>query len=163
MYRLGLEGFLGLKKRGDWLEVDPRIPRDWPGFRFTYRFGPTTYEFQVQNPDHVDQGVQQVSLNGQALPGKAIHLSQDGGILYGAYRHGLSVSCIPSHASKPFFSTLVSLRPGIDRRYLIEYIEIDENICDIEIDTRQVSSSVEIVFPLSQNNLTSADEYKIYG
>ena len=65
--------------------------------------------------------------------------------------------------SKPFFSTLVSLRPGIDRRYLIEYIEIDENICDIEIDTRQVSSSVEIVFPLSQNNLTSADEYKIYG
>ena len=80
MYRLGLEGFLGLKKRGDWLEVDPRIPRDWTGFRFTYRFGSTTYEFQVQNPDHVDQGVQQVSLNGQALPGKAIQLSQDGGM-----------------------------------------------------------------------------------
>jgi cyclic beta-1,2-glucan synthetase len=80
MYRLGLEGFLGLKKRGDRLEVDPHIPRDWPGFRITYRFGPSTYELQVQNPGHVNRGVQQVSLNGQALPDKAIPLSQDGGI-----------------------------------------------------------------------------------
>ncbi len=79
MYRLGLEGFLGLKKRGDRLEIDPRIPRDWPGFHVTYRFGPATYEFQVQNPDHVHQGVQQVSLNGQTLPDKVIPLSQDGG------------------------------------------------------------------------------------
>ncbi len=80
MYRLGLEGFLGLKKRGDQLEVNPRIPRDWPGFRFTYRFGLSTYEVQVENPNHVDQGVQQVSMNGQPLPNKVIPLSQDGGI-----------------------------------------------------------------------------------
>jgi len=79
MYRLGLEGFLGLKKRGDWLEVDPRIPQNWPGFRITYRFGPATYEFQVENPDHVNQGVQQVSLNGKALPDKVIPLLQGGG------------------------------------------------------------------------------------
>jgi cyclic beta-1,2-glucan synthetase len=79
MYRLGLEGFLGLKKRGDRLEVDPHIPKNWPEFRITYRFGPSTYEFQVQNPDHVHQGVQHVSLNGQMLPDKVILLSQDGG------------------------------------------------------------------------------------
>ena len=79
MYRLGLEGFLGLKKRGDRLEMDPRIPRDWPGFRVTYRFGLATYEFQVQNPGHVNQGVQQVSLNGRALPDKVIPLSQNSG------------------------------------------------------------------------------------
>ena len=80
MYRLGLEGLLGLKKKGDWLEVYPRIPRDWSGFRLTYRFGSTTYEFQVENPGHVHQGVQQVSMNGKALPDKVIPLSQDGGI-----------------------------------------------------------------------------------
>ena len=80
MYRLGLEGFLGLKKRGDRLEVDPRIPRDWPGFRLTYRFGPSTYEFQVQNPGHVNQGVLHVSINGRALPDKVIPLLQDVGI-----------------------------------------------------------------------------------
>ena len=60
--------------------MNPRIPRDWPGFRFTYRFSSSTYEVEVQNPNHVDQGVQQVSLNGQALPDKVIPLSQDGGI-----------------------------------------------------------------------------------
>ncbi|HJW90217.1 MAG TPA: glucoamylase family protein [Anaerolineales bacterium] len=80
MYRLGLEGFLGLKKSGDRLEMDPRIPRDWPGFRVTYRSGQATYEFQVQNPRHVNQGVQQVSLNGRALPNKVIPLSRDSGI-----------------------------------------------------------------------------------
>ena len=79
MYRLGLEGFLGLKKRGDRFEVDPHIPRNWPDFRITYRFGPSTYEIQVQNPDHVQQGVQHVSLNGQTLPDKVIPLSQEGG------------------------------------------------------------------------------------
>jgi cyclic beta-1,2-glucan synthetase len=79
MYRLGLEGILGLKKRGDQLEMDPRIPRDWPDFRVTFQFGPATYEFHVQNPGHVNHGVQQVFLNGRELPDKVIPLSQDGG------------------------------------------------------------------------------------
>ena len=68
MYRLGLEGFLGLKKVGNRLEVDPRIPQDWPGFRLTYRSGAATYEIEVQNPDHVHQGVQQVSVEWPAAP-----------------------------------------------------------------------------------------------
>jgi cellobiose phosphorylase len=79
MYRLGLEGFLGFKKRGDRLEIDPQIPRDWPGFHITYRFGTTTYEFQVENSSHVHRGVKQVSLNSQTLPDKSIPLLQDGG------------------------------------------------------------------------------------
>jgi hypothetical protein len=39
----------------------------------------TTYEFQVENPGRVNQGVQQVSLNGLTLPDKVIPLSQDSG------------------------------------------------------------------------------------
>ena len=41
--------------------------------------GLATYEFQVENPGHVNQGVQQVSLNGQALSDKVIPLSPDNG------------------------------------------------------------------------------------
>jgi cyclic beta-1,2-glucan synthetase len=78
MYRLGVEGFLGLKKRGNWLEVNPLIPRDWPGFRITYRFGSAIYDIQVENPGHVHQGVQKVSLDGHDLPDKKIPLVQDG-------------------------------------------------------------------------------------
>jgi cellobiose phosphorylase len=52
---------------------------NWPGFHVTYRFGSATYEIQVENPDHIHQGVHQVSLNGQLLPDKVIPLASDGG------------------------------------------------------------------------------------
>jgi cellobiose phosphorylase len=70
-----------LKKRGDWLEINPRIPRTWSGFRLTYRYELAVYEIQVQNPNHVNQGVQEVTLNGRVLPDKMIPLSLDGGIV----------------------------------------------------------------------------------
>jgi len=79
MYRLGLEGLLGLTKKGDLLEVDPRIPRNWPGFRVTYRFDTATYEFIVQNPDSVNLGVKQVYLNDQELTDSMIPLMHDAG------------------------------------------------------------------------------------
>ena len=79
MYRLGLDGILGLKRRGDQLEVTPRIPKEWSGFSLTCRFGSALYEFQVQNPDHVHQGVRQVSIDGRDLPDKIIPLSPDDG------------------------------------------------------------------------------------
>jgi len=41
--------------------------------------GLATYEFQVENPVHVNQGVQQVSLNGQVLSDKVIPLSPNNG------------------------------------------------------------------------------------
>jgi cyclic beta-1,2-glucan synthetase len=77
MYRLALECFLGLKKKGDQLEIDPHIPGSWPGLRFTYRFGSATYEFEIQNPDHVQHGVKEVFFNEETLPNKVIPLSQN--------------------------------------------------------------------------------------
>ena len=79
MYRLGLEGFLGLKRQGAWLELAPCIPHHWPGFHITYRFGAAVYEIQVDNPSHVSQGVQQVILDGTALPEKKIPLLAEAG------------------------------------------------------------------------------------
>jgi cyclic beta-1,2-glucan synthetase len=78
MYRLGLEGFLGLKKREDRLEIDPRIPRHWPGFKVDYRFGATQYLIDVKNPDGVNRGIRLVLLDGNPLPNNLIPLSDDG-------------------------------------------------------------------------------------
>lgn len=47
MYRLIVESLLGLRREGTQLRVDPRLPPHWPGFRFTYRFGTTTYRCRV--------------------------------------------------------------------------------------------------------------------
>jgi cyclic beta-1,2-glucan synthetase len=68
MYRLGIEAILGVRREGDWLRVDPCIPRTWPGFEVTYRFGQTTYQIRVENPAGVCRGVKQVLLDGEVLP-----------------------------------------------------------------------------------------------
>jgi cyclic beta-1,2-glucan synthetase len=79
MYRLGLEAILGLRKVGkDTLRVDPCIPESWPGFKLTYRYGETTYQISVENPDGVNRGVKQVELDGDVLPGQEIPLADDG-------------------------------------------------------------------------------------
>ena len=39
MYRLGIEAILGITRMGAVLNINPCIPRFWPGFKVNYRFG----------------------------------------------------------------------------------------------------------------------------
>ncbi|WP_374689756.1 GH36-type glycosyl hydrolase domain-containing protein [Promineifilum sp.] len=54
MYRLGVEGLLGLQRRGDRLRLEPRIPPAWNGFRLTYRYGETRYHFDVRRAKEIE-------------------------------------------------------------------------------------------------------------
>jgi len=63
---------------GEALQINPCIPRDWPGYELTYRHGETTYQIHVENPEGVNRGVKQVTLDGEALPGGEIPLTGDG-------------------------------------------------------------------------------------
>ncbi len=47
MYRLIVESLLGLRREGTRLHVAPRLPAEWPGFGFTYRFGATVFRCRV--------------------------------------------------------------------------------------------------------------------
>jgi cellobiose phosphorylase len=78
MYRLGVEAILGLRRVGDALRIDPCIPKGWRGYRVIYRFGKTNYRIRVGNPEGVTQGIQQVVLDGEFLPGDQIPLVDDG-------------------------------------------------------------------------------------
>jgi hypothetical protein len=60
---------------------------------------------------------------------------------------------------EPLFSILDGLRQDTDRRFWIEPVEAQEDNCDIEADTGQMSTGVEIVLPMSHNTLTRAEEY----
>jgi cyclic beta-1,2-glucan synthetase len=68
MYRAGLEWMLGCRLRGATLYLDPCIPKHWPGFRVSLRFGATRYEIGVENPDGVNRGLASLQLDGKALP-----------------------------------------------------------------------------------------------
>jgi cyclic beta-1,2-glucan synthetase len=67
MYRAWIEEVLGLKVRGDQLQLNPVIPGWWEGFHLRYRHGEAIYEIQVENPEGLERGVSWVEMDGQRL------------------------------------------------------------------------------------------------
>ncbi|MDQ3208550.1 MAG: hypothetical protein M3Q37_08060 [Gemmatimonadota bacterium] len=78
MYRVGLEGILGLKKRGDTLFIEPRAPAAWKGYSIEYRHGGSVYAIVVQNEDGGTNGPVEVTVDGEAVPDGGIRLVDDG-------------------------------------------------------------------------------------
>jgi len=67
MYRAGIEGLLGLRKRGCELSIEPCVPGAWPGFSAVFLHGASRYEIAVHNPHHVCRGVHGMSVDGRML------------------------------------------------------------------------------------------------
>jgi cyclic beta-1,2-glucan synthetase len=68
MYRGGVEFILGVHRRGNRLCFDPCVPKEWPGFKVSYRHESTLYEIQFENPNHVSRGILSVELDGATVP-----------------------------------------------------------------------------------------------
>jgi cyclic beta-1,2-glucan synthetase len=79
MYRVALEGILGLSRRGAFFSLKPCIPSSWPGYSIAWRFGKTDYSIRVENPDRRSGGVASVELDGEIVDPAAIPLVDDGG------------------------------------------------------------------------------------
>jgi cyclic beta-1,2-glucan synthetase len=85
MYRVGLEEILGFTRRGNTLEIRPRVPAAWPSYDIDYRFGSSLYRITVYpHPDvppdvPVDLPVvRPVVLDGRRLEAAVIPLVDDG-------------------------------------------------------------------------------------
>lgn len=78
MYRVALEGLLGLNRRGSSMAIEPCIPAAWPQYTIHWRFGASTYVITVQNPDHRCTGVSAATLDGERVDASAIPLVDDG-------------------------------------------------------------------------------------
>jgi cyclic beta-1,2-glucan synthetase len=74
MYRLGTEMLLGIQRSGDSLKIEPHVPKEWHEYQINYRFGKTMYHIRVQ----CEAGAGSLSLDGAALAGEIIPLSDDG-------------------------------------------------------------------------------------
>ena len=79
MYRAGLEGILGLRRRGDTFGLDPCIPSSWPGYEIKWRVDGTLYHIAVSNPGRQCRGVVEATIDGVAVDWSAIPLANDGG------------------------------------------------------------------------------------
>ena len=78
LYRVGLEYMLGFMKKGDRLVINPCIPREWSEYSIEYRYKSSVYQITVKNPDRVNRGVREVTLDSEVMEDGCIPLSDDG-------------------------------------------------------------------------------------
>jgi len=68
----GMQTLLGFEKRGDKLRLSPKIPKDWDGFSFAYRYGRSAYRISVR------RDVTHVTVDGRMQAEGWIALMDDG-------------------------------------------------------------------------------------
>jgi len=68
LYRAGIESILGLRIKGDSIEIDPCIPTSWPGFEMTLRYRGAVYEISIHNTGGVGRGAVAAELDGASHP-----------------------------------------------------------------------------------------------
>jgi cyclic beta-1,2-glucan synthetase len=74
MQRAGIESILGVRMQGEFLRLDPCVPKDWPSFEMTVRYGAARYEISVENPNGVSVGVLSATLDGEAVTERPLRL-----------------------------------------------------------------------------------------
>ena len=77
MYRLLIETLLGVKLEGDQLRLIPRFPASWTTYKIHYRYRHTVYHITITRLAEDSTGLNELSLDGQTLPGETIPLTDD--------------------------------------------------------------------------------------
>jgi len=67
MYRTALEAILGFRQLGEELFIEPCIPARWKKFTIEYRFRSSTYEIAVENPDGLERGTAELTVDGRRV------------------------------------------------------------------------------------------------
>ncbi|TAJ07495.1 MAG: carbohydrate-binding protein, partial [Planctomycetota bacterium] len=79
MYRVALEGIVGLRSHGATFALKPCIPSSWPAMSITWRRGATRYSIALENPQRRCRGVASATLDGAPVDPDAIPWLDDGG------------------------------------------------------------------------------------
>lgn len=65
LFKVSIEGILGIRPTRQGLMVDPCIPGSWDEFKVQRRFRGATYLIEVKNPEHVCRGVKEIVVEGK--------------------------------------------------------------------------------------------------
>lgn len=68
---------LGVRAELDGLLIDPKIPKDWDGFKVTKPFREATFEIEVKNPNHVSSGIKWIKVDGKKIKGNKLISPRD--------------------------------------------------------------------------------------
>ena len=75
MQRAGVESVLGLRIEGEFLCLDPCVPKAWPSFEITLRHASDCYEIAVENPDGVSGGIASAEFDGELIVKRPLRLA----------------------------------------------------------------------------------------
>lgn len=78
MWRAYVYYILGVRPVFAGLLVDPKIPKEWPGFKLRRTFRGATYAIEVSNPKGVSFGVQSLVVDGKPIQGNVLPAYADG-------------------------------------------------------------------------------------
>ncbi len=67
MYRAGIEGILGIRRKGGTLVIEPCLPEAWPGFDAEVRIGLAAYDIHVENVRRLGEPVKRAILDGSEI------------------------------------------------------------------------------------------------
>ncbi len=71
-----VEGICGMRPDADGLKISPSIPSEWDGFKIEKTFRGKQLSIDIQNPNHVESGIKEVTLNGNKLDGNYVPASE---------------------------------------------------------------------------------------
>ena len=100
MYQAGIQHVLGLRIEGEFLHLDPCIPKHWPSYDMTLKRDSTCYEIAVQNPNGVSKGIAYAEYDGIAILQYPLRipLKDDGSIHTIKVTLGSSAKAWPPHS-----------------------------------------------------------------
>ncbi|MDD4564608.1 MAG: hypothetical protein PHE79_03920 [Eubacteriales bacterium] len=77
MYQGLVKCFLGIRKQGDYIVIDPAAPEHFGDYTVNYRYGSSSYHISVES-DSSDEAMNEISVDGIRIQGNRIKLEDDG-------------------------------------------------------------------------------------
>lgn len=78
MYQGLVKWFLGIRKEGDHLIIDPATPENFGDYTIQYRYGAASYLIKVERRSGSDMTARELTLDGVKIEGNRIRLEDDG-------------------------------------------------------------------------------------
>lgn len=69
---------LGIQPQYNGLRIEPCIPKEWDGFEVSRKFRNATYNIKVENPKHVNVGIEKIFVDGKLHNSNVLPIFNDG-------------------------------------------------------------------------------------
>ena len=78
LFTIAHESICGIQPTISGLKIDPCIPKDWDKIQIKRKFRGAIYNIKIENPNHNNFGIKQITINGKVIKGNVIPAQPEG-------------------------------------------------------------------------------------